>query len=1074
MRILAAKNSGFCFGVRRAVNMAESLANSANPVYTYGNIIHNEQVVAELAAKNVHPVRTLDALAAGDTLIIRAHGAPPALYRACEEKGIRLVDATCPFVKRIHRIVEREAAENRYVLIAGEAEHPEVVGIRGWAGVRPQTDAEQRLYEEFKDYRERYKSLPMELKKLLPSDVPQAMSDLNAMRSPLRGLAGTLARFHERFMARKQELSEVDFNDLEHMTLRVLRNERLRELEQNRFDAVFVDEYQDVSELQEALLSALKREGGAPQYYFYVGDVKQSIYRFRLAEPRLFLGKQQSFSTREDARQRLIVLNRNFRSRSTVLSSVNRVFSHLMDSRVTEIDYDDSARLVAGSPSTGDPPTELHFIDEKGLKPAQRIVAEATAIAKDILSKVGQPVYDAQGNPSGVLHYRDIAILSPVSKNFADKVELTLRSFGIPVYCENASDSMESDELVQVVQHLKLLDNPMDDLSLISVLRSPLFEMSESELCRVRLVKPQKEASFLEALRAASEKAADEPLRERCAQALSLLERERFLLSAMPLDEYLWDFLQRSGLYAHYGAQPGGKLRQANLQMLCSLASDYEQSRGDGLAGFLNSLGGDLKIGSGLSPTVVNPWEDVVRLMTIHKSKGLEFPTVYVMGLSGSLRRRSQSGKLAYHAQLGVGLQYVNEAARTKRKTLLQSAIELARRNEEMAERARLLYVAMTRAKNRLCMLGSADLTGFGFQDMLAVQQNGYDGGVYAVKSAGSMLDWLAQCVRPWDHLEEKDFSTNPLRITDNQSWLSTLSTGFPQEESPWQVVFHIAPEIASLSRRDGGAELALPSLASLPASECRPVAVQLTPDEPDPIAPPLAFAHHPLKLGVTALCRMLADASPFDESEASDEPETPQTKRQPIVPALPKLLSALSEAPSFLLPAREERPLRRGTATHKLLCMLNLDGARAQAVERMPDFVRQSLAELTASGVMSPEEAQDADVSLVSRFLTGDMGARMLASDTVRREWRFNLRVHEPVETIAQGVIDLCFLEDGGWVLVDFKTDRVKDERELYERYARQLSYYRQALEKATRYPVKECALFSLTLGKAVHEALV
>lgn len=263
---------------------------------------------------------------------------------------------------------------------------------------KPATGDEERLAGDFKDLRNRIKDLADDLKKLLPADFEQGVADMQAMGPATRGLAKAVRRFHDRFQARKLSEACIDFGDLEHMTLAVLRDPDLRGQQAQRFDAVFVDEYQDVSALQEAILNALKR--GKGQTYFYVGDVKQSIYRFRLAEPGLFLGKLQRFSPREDAPCRRVVLNLNFRSRTGVLDAVNRVFSHVMDRRVTEIDYDADARLYPGVPSEGDPATELHVLNAQGRRPQDMVLAEAELIARDILATVGEPVPDAQGRPA--------------------------------------------------------------------------------------------------------------------------------------------------------------------------------------------------------------------------------------------------------------------------------------------------------------------------------------------------------------------------------------------------------------------------------------------------------------------------------------------------------------------------------------------------------------------------------------------------------------------------------------------------------------------------------------------------
>lgn len=927
---------------------------------------------------------------------------------------------------------------------------------------KPATGDEERLAGDFKDLRNRIKDLADDLKKLLPADFEQGVADMQAMGPATRGLAKAVRRFHDRFQARKLSEACIDFGDLEHMTLAVLRDPDLRGQQAQRFDAVFVDEYQDVSALQEAILNALKR--GKGQTYFYVGDVKQSIYRFRLAEPGLFLGKLQRFSPREDAPCRRVVLNLNFRSRTGVLDAVNRVFSHVMDRRVTEINYDADARLYPGVPSEGDPATELHVLNAQGRRPQDMVLAEAELIARDILATVGEPVPDAQGRPGAPLHYRDIAILLPVGKNVADKVELVLGRMGIPVYCEGGGDPMTSDEVDQVLQHLTLLDNLANDVALLSELRSPLFELSERELAAIRLLRPQREASFLSALQAAAHEAGA-PLDARCRAVLDALEAERFYARSMPLAEYLWSFLKRSGLYAHYGAQPGGKLRQANLRMLCHRADAYEQSHTDGLHGFVEAVRADGGGGGEQSPAVMNPWEDVVRVMTIHKSKGLEFPTVYVMGLGGPLLRRTQTRTLSLHGEIGFGLGYVNEQARTRRTTLLQGAIALRERSAERAERARVLYVAMTRPKVRLVLVGSMKNPD--------AARTGRSGGVYGVREAHSMLDWLLQSAQPCDSVtveREGQLSTFDMRETGINPEFPTISTSFPQKSAPWRIVFHMEPVITRhLARQSAPLPFPLPEVQgqsggeSLPAPQISgmdwPVAARAEDEK--------RTAPRPLKLGVTALCRALDGAQTL--SEAAEEEEE-QLKRLPYEGPRPRLLASLPAMPAFLEPPREEEGLLRGVQTHRLLGLMDLEGARAaKGNEKAISFhIKSELARLVEKRVMTPAEAELADVRMAARFLTGPLGQRMLAASMVRREWSFNLHVEEPFPTLLQGVIDLCFLEDGAWVLVDFKTDRVAAADELWQRYGRQISYYRQALLAGTPWPVKEWALYSLRLGEA------
>jgi len=930
---------------------------------------------------------------------------------------------------------------------------------------RSLTGDEAALAEFFKETRKRYKEMVDELKKLLPEDAQQAVADMAAMGPATKGLAKAMRLFHEVFSGRKREQAVIDFNDLEHMTLSILKDKDLHSQLSSRFDAIFVDEYQDVSELQEAILNGLKRPVSDPrmQYAFYVGDVKQSIYRFRLAEPGLFLKKLSSFSYDENALRRKIILNRNFRSKTAVLDAVNRVFSHVMDSRVTEIDYDDDAKLYPGTPSQGDPQTEVHILNSYEKRPQEMVLAEAEFIAQDILRTVGQPVVDGEGNPCGLLQYRDIAILLPVSKNIADKVELVLARHGIPVYSDAAADVMGAEEIQQVIQYLTLMDNLMNDVALLSVLRSPVFEMTEQELAAIRLVKPEREASYLMALREAAETAQDAALRERCASVLSTLEEERFYINSMSLADYLWDFLSRSGLYAHYGAQSGGRLRQANLRMLCTRAGDYEKNHADGLHGFVESLLMEGPSGE-ISPTVLNPWENVVRIMTIHKSKGLEFPTVYVMNLGRSMFGRGSTRAVSVHGEVGFGVGYVNEKARTRRATLLQGAIALREKNAERAERARVLYVALTRPKSRLVMVGSLSAASMDYDTFVEKCKTPAD--VYAVRSAHSMLDWILQSASAEDCAEEwgrNGFSTEELRKTSEIHDLSSESTSFPQKSAHWRVVFHTDP-VYTRPKSSGKDMLSVP--IALAEGESESFSHIFARRKADPQASSFAVSQLPLKVGVTALCRAMEQGS-----APEDEEESAETKRFPLAASQPKLLASLPAMPAFLSPPQEERALMAGVETHRVLGLIDLDSIREVMDNPKAIYARVCAAveRFVEKGVITPQQAEFVNRSMIVRFLESDLGRRMLKSPRVMREWAFNLRIQQPFATTVQGVIDLCFLENGAWVLVDFKTDRCETAAELLPRYRRQLAFYRRALETGTPYAVSEALLYALRLGESI-----
>lgn len=942
------------------------------------------------------------------------------------------------------------------------------------ARTKPATADEVNCVERYKAIRAGYKKTVDDLRKLLPDDLKTAVDDMNMMRPAAMGLYKAMELLFKTYQQKKIDQAMLDFNDLEHMTLAVLSDPQLRALEAARFDAVFVDEYQDVSAIQEAILNGLKRPADSPipQSYFYVGDVKQSIYRFRLAEPRLFMEKQDAFSSEPDADCRKIILNKNFRSREGVLNAVNRTFSYLMDRRVTEINYDTAAMLYPGSPSIGDPVTELHICSSEGMKPIDVVLREAQLVAEDILATVGQPVLNSAGEPAGTLRYRDIAILMPVVKNVADKVEAVLTAAGIPVYTDAGGNALGGEEVVQATQHLLLLDNLMNDTALIAELRSPLFDMSESDLCNIRLGTPQREQSFLSALRTAAESDEDLTLRRRCAAVLAMLEEERFLYQSMSPDEYLWDFLMRSGLYAHYGAQPGGKLRQANLRMLCQKVGEFALTHRDGLQGLLESIatktGGD-----STSPTVVNPWEDVVRIMTIHKSKGLEFPTVYLMGLGNSIAKRRATKILSCHGQLGMGLMYMNEKTRVKRTTLMQSGIQLKLSAEERAEKARLLYVAMTRPKNRLVMIGSTKAEKNGLESTLenaALKANEYKD-LTAVRTAASLLEWLLLCVDDHDDIisdMENAPSCQKESAADSVPNRKDISTSFPQVSGFWRVVFHIGLEKSRRSyfvhnvKNENLASLL--DFAQKPNDDNEKNIL----DAHDPLSPLPSLSHLPTKIGVTALCRAMEDQQSSWLSGDQDAEETPATKRVPLLTQRPRLMSAVREAPVFLMPQEENIGLVRGTLTHKLLSLISLDGVRkTESEDRLLRYIKEEIQRMTIRGLWTEGEAAMIDHRAVASFFLSNLGRRALASSVLHREWSFNLRLHSPIETVVQGVIDLCFLENDRWVLVDFKTDRIKEMAELWTRYCQQLNFYKLALEKATPNSVAEIGLYSLQLGK-------
>ncbi len=937
--------------------------------------------------------------------------------------------------------------------------------------VRGLDDEEKEINLRYKDIREGLKKLAGQVGALLSQPPDVIIARLNAMQPALLGLGSVCAELHRRYMDKKKQRSVLDPNDLEHMALAILRHPEIRQAVAARFDAVFVDEYQDISGVQEALLNAVKQDvsretppdtpdretfNNIPQRFFYVGDVKQSIYRFRQADPTLFMQKEETFSDAADAPQRRIDLNRNYRSRGAVLDGVNRVFGQIMRRDVTEICYDRRARLYPGQETQNDPPVQLHLFTTP-LNAADRTRVQAAALAREIRARVGQPFLDRKENRMRTLRYRDIAILAPRMKGVDDVLVRVLGTANIPVYAEGSGAGLQSDEIAQVLCHLRLMDNIHDDLSLLACLRSPAIGLTDAELAEIRIRTPK--GSYLDAVRAAAQGA--DALSARCADALRSLKHERFLLRSLPLSEYLWKWLSRSGLYAFYGCQPYGRLRQANLRLLCEKAVEFQARGGGDLHQFLQTVVSVTAARESVSPTVLSPREDVVRVMSIHKSKGLEFPVVFLMGLEAGFAH-SGGSDLGLHQQLGVALPYIDEVRRVKGGTLLASAVTMRRKAENLAERARVLYVGMTRARDELILMGYLPAPQFSTARPTA----------YTVANAKHMLDWLVSCVDP---------DLDSLALTD--PGLSTYSTPFPHKTGGFRVVSHNSVEESedllsfakpqtdreSLDRQRGRLEQL--------TEEARALSPSLPPNpdpQTDPLAPCIPRDHHPFKVGVTALVRSRqqfkkeAPALYDTDTEDAAELETEHSKRLPLPLTRPRQIADLPALPAFMRGTDTgSAGVQRGVATHKALCLLAYAPLRklVDHPQEMRLEIREQLQAFLRRRLFTEDTFHLIDIGSLAAFFASPWGREALAADTVKREWSFVLRLPEENGLLVQGVIDLCYLRDGQWELVDYKTDRVQTADALWALYGAQAALYRRALEDITSVPVRGITLYSLSL---------
>ena len=880
------------------------------------------------------------------------------------------------------------------------------------------------LSEEEKDWskrlskqRDKIKEMVKEILGNLTVDEDKLHLELSTMQRHLRGLSALTEATHVAFLKQKAEKHLIDFSDMEQFTMQVLSDPALRAQMQGEYDHIFVDECQDVSQVQDAILQAIHNEKNV---MFMVGDVKQSIYRFRKADPTLFMERLRTYSDDLDAKYRRIILQKNFRSRYNVLDATNEVFRKAMRPQVTELTYDPIDELICGREGEDGPPVEMHLLDispgEDG-ETVEALEAEAQVVIDRIQALLKEQFDDGSGLRSYT--YRDMVILLSAASNTAPKLVELLGRAGIPVYYDGAAAFFDLPEVKAVKALLSVIDNPMQDIPLLAALKMPPFALTDADLTVIRTAKMGKNVPFHEAFAAMCE--SEGQLADKCRGIQAQIQAWRFEAETMCLSDFLWHVMQQSGYYASVGALPKGELRQANLRMLYQRAQSFEQDGGESLADFLHLTEEQSAGDDRMSAKMLGENENLLRIMTMHKSKGLEFPVVFLMQMSGGLHKPYR-GELLMHTKLGVALPYVNREMRIKRKTIADEAFKVQRELDEKAERARLLYVAMTRARERLIMVGCCKESQ---RDVWRLPESDY-----AVWNARSMTDWVMQAI-PQD--------------------MHNLSTSDPQGANPWNI--RLWSDLTGVAVDNN---VDKPDLQSCLQKIFTGGATSDFAAWEEEVLP----AQTPLKTSVSAIAKKAAMADPLPLSSAEEDEDTKRTQEEIVSPLR---LSELPSRPAFL-EGKHLTGAERGTLMHRALSVLPLDNM--QGTTNIYAAVKQAVHELADREVFTYQEVMLLYIKGLAEFFESSLGQRMLRSTNVRREWAFNLLMEEG--SLLQGVIDCAFIEDDQWVLVDYKTDRIEDEDAFIQRYRLQIDWYAKALEKITGKQVKERYLYSISKGKA------
>ncbi|MEG1682831.1 MAG: helicase-exonuclease AddAB subunit AddA [Oscillospiraceae bacterium] len=850
-------------------------------------------------------------------------------------------------------------------------------------------------------------------------------ADLQAVQPAMLALISLTRDFSAAYQAEKLRKNCTDFSDQEHLALEILVREDGTSTEQGeliaaRYREVLVDEYQDTNEVQNHIFRAVSHGG---QNLFTVGDVKQSIYRFRLADPGIFLENYRAFApaeTAEDGESRKITLARNFRSRAEVLDAANFVFENIMSTDMGEMDYGAEERLYCGAdyylPRT-DCETEYHLIDvplQRGVeKPASRAEIEAQFVAERIAALLdeGYPVQDGEGfRPC---RPEDIVILmrSPAAR--AAAVCAALANRGIPCRADTSGDFFATMEIAVVYNLLQIIDNPRQDVPLISVLRSPLFGFTPDRLAEIRA-----KTATGDFYHAVQENGGTDT--ETFLETLDELRRTATDVSVHRLLWHLYNTLHVLGIF---GAMEGGEERKENLIALFEHARRFEASGYRGVFGFVTQLRRLLEA-EREPATVRHTASGGVRLMSIHRSKGLEFPIVLLADLSKPFSKMDFQTPVLVHPTLGLGPMRVDLERHIQYPTLARQAIEQRLQRESKAEEMRILYVAMTRPKEKLILIDSRKGAAKQLQRLLATAScpalpESVDGGT-------CMGDWilLPLLCRP---------EAAPLRALAEME-AGALYTG---DTASWQVICH-----------DGsGAAEGSPSP--------KPVAAE-TADSPTETAFPLLDFVYPYAAEITLPAKLTATQLKGREIDSEIAERA----------ALPPRIRPLSQ-PRFLQESLGLTGAERGTAVHLALQYLDFSN---------PDIAGQ-LDALRARQLLSDVQAAAIDPSELARLLASPLAERLRSAKTVLREYRFTLLVdaaqYEKTVTshdriLLQGVVDCCFADEDGLHIVDFKTDHVFGAAltQRAESYRPQLTAYSQALERVLELPVKSRILYFLSAG--------
>lgn len=959
-------------------------------------------------------------------------------------------------------------------------------------------EVDPELQEEVKAIRKEVKDAVDDIrKKYFYQDISEMYEDLKNTKDDMCVLLELAKEFYERFQEKKLEKKVMDFNDLEHYALNILvkghdgdtitYSEVADELSQY-YSEIMIDEYQDSNNVQELLLTSVSKIRFGEPNVFMVGDVKQSIYKFRLARPELFMEKLKAYQPWQegDSLYQRIDLHKNFRSRPIVLDFTNFVFRQIMQEKLGKVEYDADAALYPGAnyPETEEncaTTVEAIFISDEGevlteeleetVEESQREL-EARAVAERIrkLFEEGYKVYDGELKEYRTVRYSDIVILLRTVSGWSEDFINILTSEGIPTVSDTQSGYFSAIEVKTVLNMLHIIDNPKQDIPLAAVLHSPMFGIDSEEMGKIRA--KDKDDDFYDAVVSYMENGEDEELKAKLVDFHQRLTCYRRMLPYTSIHQMIEFVLHDTGYYQYVSVMPAGEQRMANLDMLLQKAQDFEATSYKGLFQFNRYIEKLHRYNIDFGEAFLSDdGMDAVRIMSIHKSKGLEFPVVFVSGMGKAFNMQDARSKLIVHEDLGLGADFIDIGLRVKKPTLRKRAIQKKIALESLGEELRVLYVAFTRAKEKLILTGYVKK----LEDVMAKWEKSRDRSQEAMSylelsSANSYYAWVGSClcfpnplpivitVRSWQDYIVSEVEKEVGHQFDKQALMEWDSDEVHDKTLREQIRTQLSFVYPFGKEQEIPAKFSVSELKS-----------KFGEDEEAFCLHAPSYEGKVIDSGETRGSGELGEA---DEEQvvAAGNGETANEATNEAAGSVPVV-------PKFMSKEVEESPTAKGILYHKIMQEIRLDQVHSQ------DDIETELANMVTRKIITQEQKESINQSKIYAFFQLPIAQEMKAAYTqgkLHREKQFVMGVPAntlPIESqstelvLIQGIIDAYYETTDGLVLVDYKTDYIPYGKleEFTNRYRPQIDYYALALEKTLEKPVVGRYLYSFYLKKLI-----